>query len=68
MELTEQSIKLLRDYYMLPEEKEPSDAFWRAAKAFSGGDDELANNIYYYVEKGWFMFSSPILSNAPSSW
>ena len=67
MELTEQSIKLLRDYYMLPEEKEPSDAFWRAAKAFSGGDDELANNIYYYVEKGWFMFSSPILSNAPKA-
>jgi len=67
MELTEQSRKLLEDYYMLPDEKDPSESFKRAADAFSGGNPELANMIYYYVEKGWFMFSSPILSNAPSS-
>ncbi len=65
MELTEQSIKLLKDYYMIKGETDPLDAFRRASNAFSGGDKALANRIYKYVVNGWFMFSSPILSNAP---
>jgi ribonucleoside-diphosphate reductase alpha chain len=65
MELTEQSRKLLEDYYMIEGDKTPLDAFRRASNAFSGGDKTLADRIYQYVTDGWFMFSSPILSNAP---
>ena len=65
MELTEQSLKLLKDYYMKEGETDPSEAFKRAGNAFSGGDKQLAKRIYSYIDKGWFMFSSPILSNAP---
>jgi ribonucleoside-diphosphate reductase alpha chain len=64
--LTEQATKLLEDYYMKEWETDPSEAFRRASDAFSGGDKELADRIYSYVDNGWFMFSSPILSNAPA--
>ena len=36
----------------------------RPAKAFCGGDLDLAQDIYDDVSKGWAMYSSPILSNA----
>ena len=65
MELSEQALKLLRDYYMKPSEKDPKDSFRRASKAFSGGDEKLEERIYSHVTKNWFMFSSPVLSNAP---
>ncbi len=65
MELTEQSVKLLKDYYMRDDEKTPEEAFLRTAEAFSNGDKKFANRIYSYIDKNWFMFSSPILSNAP---
>lgn len=64
--LTEQAKILMRDYYSLPFEKSPQDSFARAAKAFSAGDDAFAQRIYDYASNQWFMFSSPILSNAPS--
>jgi len=63
--LTVQAMKLIKDYYMLDEETSPQEAYARAAQAYSGGDRELAQRIYEYVSKQWFMFSSPILSNAP---
>jgi ribonucleoside-diphosphate reductase alpha chain len=59
------SIDLLKNYYMLPEEDSPQEAFARAALAFCAGDNELAQRIYDYASQQWFMFSSPILSNAP---
>ncbi len=65
MELTEQSAKLLKDYYMRDDEKTPEEAFRRTAEAFSDGDSKLAKRIFSYINKNWFMFSSPILSNAP---
>ncbi len=65
MELTEQSRKLLKDYYMKSYETEPEEAFRRTADAFSNGDEALADRIYSYVTNNWFMFASPILSNAP---
>ena len=65
MELTEQSVKLLKDYYMRDDEKTPEEAFRRTAEAFSAGDSKLAKRIFSYINKNWFMFSSPILSNAP---
>ena len=64
--LSEQSQKLLKDYYCKDGEKSPQQAFARAAVAFSAGDMELAQRVYDYVSKGWFMFPSPILSNAPN--
>ena len=67
MELTDQALKLLRDYYMRSSEKDPKEAFRRTAKAFSGGDELLEERIYSHVTKNWFMFSSPILSNAPGA-
>lgn len=63
--LSEQAFKLLKDYYCIKDEKSPQEAFARAAVAYSYGDMELAQRIYDGASKGWFMFSSPILSNAP---
>jgi ribonucleoside-diphosphate reductase alpha subunit len=63
--LEEYSLKLLKDYYMLPDEASPQEAFARAAVAYCPNDLELAQRIYDYASKGWFMFASPVLSNAP---
>lgn len=63
--LSEQSKTLLKDYYMLSNETSPQECFARASIAYCYDDYNLAQRIYDYVSKGWFMFSSPILSNAP---
>ena len=63
--LSEQASKLLKDYYCVEGEDSPQQAFARASVAYSYGDIELAQRIYDYVSKGWFMFASPVLSNAP---
>ena len=63
--LTDFSLNLLKNYYMKNNENSPQESFARAAVAFSDGDNELAQKIYDYASKQWFMFSSPILSNAP---
>lgn len=63
--LSDQAVKLLQDYYCIKGEKSPQEAFARAAVAYSDGDMELAQRVYDAASKGWFMFSSPILSNAP---
>ena len=62
--LTEFSMNLLRSYYMLKDEESPQESFARAAIAFSENDFSLAQRIYEYSSKQWFMYSSPILSNA----
>ena len=63
--LSEQANKLLKDYYCQEGETSPQQAFARASKAYSYGDNKLAQRIYDYASKGWFMFASPVLSNAP---
>ena len=63
--LSEQANKLLKDYYCQDGENSPQQAFARASKAYSYGDTKLAQRIYDYASKGWFMFASPVLSNAP---
>jgi ribonucleoside-diphosphate reductase alpha chain len=63
--LSEQATKLLRDYYLLPSEMSPQHAYARAAVAFSDGDMGLAQRVYDYASKQWFMYASPVLSNAP---
>lgn len=42
------------------------EAFARPALAFCEGDKAFAQAIYDDVSRGWAMYSSPILSNAPA--
>ena len=58
------AMDLLQAYYMREDEKSPQEAYARAAVAYCGGDLGLAQRIYDYASKGWFMFASPVLSNA----
>jgi len=64
-DLSEQAYKLLKDYYCNDSEDSPQQAFARASVAYCDGDLQLAQRIYDAVSKGWFMFASPVLSNAP---
>lgn len=63
--LGEQAKTLLKKHYLVDGEDSPQDGFARAAVAYCFGDYELAQRIYDYVSQNWFMFASPILSNAP---
>ena len=65
-DLTDFSKELLKNFYCKDHEKSPQEAFARAAQCYSGGDKVFAQKLYDYVSKGWFMFSSPVLSNAVS--
>lgn len=59
----------LLDGFYLKDGETFNDALARAAEAFCYGDYELAQRIYEAAHKGWFMYASPILSNAPpGSW
>lgn len=62
---SDHAYSLLKGFYMLEEEKTPSEAFMRASRAWSGGDEDLADRLFEYVSNNWFMFASPVLSNAP---
>jgi ribonucleoside-diphosphate reductase alpha chain len=68
--LTDYAIGMLKDFYMRGHEKSPQEAFARASEAwstFQGDlDVELAGRLYDYVSNKWFMFASPVLSNAPN--
>jgi len=64
--MTPQAIDLLKGYYLRGSEKDPQEAYARAAVAYSGGDLQLAQRLYDGVSNNWFMFSSPVLSNAPN--
>jgi ribonucleoside-diphosphate reductase alpha chain len=64
-DLTEQARSLLKDYYMVEGETSPQHAFARAAVAYCEGDYAFAQRIYDYASKRWFMYASPVLSNAP---
>jgi len=62
------SMALLDGFYLL-EGETFDDAIARAAEAFCFGDYALAQRVYEAAWNGWFMFASPILSNAPKgSW
>ena len=62
--LSEHARSLLENFYKTKGETSPEHAFRRAAVAFCAGDLELAERMVQYTLNGWFMFSSPILSNA----
>lgn len=59
----EQGKALLSKYYSDGREG-IQKALARAANNFSYGDEALAQRIYDAASKHWFMYSSPILSNA----
>lgn len=63
-DFTEQALTLLKDYYCY-ENEDPQEAFARAAVAYCEGDLDFAQRIYDYASRRWFMFASPVLSNAP---
>lgn len=63
---SEHGEKLVREFYMVEGETSPQDAYARAAVAWSGKDKELAQRLYDYASKNWFVFASPVLSNAPT--
>tara|TARA_E500000318_G_scaffold4387_1_gene4613 strand:+ start:8498 stop:10489 length:1992 start_codon:yes stop_codon:yes gene_type:complete len=68
--LTDYAIGMLEDFYMLEHEKSPQDAYARASTAWATykgeTDHKLAQRLYEYVSKKYFMFASPVLSNAPN--
>lgn len=63
--LSEHAYKLLKDFYMIEGENSPQEAYARASAAWCGGDKRLAQRIYDAVSQNWFVFASPLLSNAP---
>ncbi len=68
--LAEYAVGMLKDFYLRDYEKSPQEGFKRASEAWSKYrnemDDELAQRLYDYVSNKWFMFASPVLSNAPN--
>ena len=64
------AVGMLKDFYMRDNEKSPQEAYARAAEAWSTFhgklDEDLADRLYHYVSNKWFMFASPVLSNAPN--
>jgi len=62
--LTPFAKKLLAEHYLRQNET-PQQGFARASLAWCGGDLALAQRLYEGASRGWFMFASPVLSNAP---
>lgn len=68
--LASYALGMLKDFYLTEYETSPQEAYKRAALAWSQYDGELdedlAQRLYNYVSNKWFMFASPVLSNAPN--
>ena len=65
-DLSEQAYKLLKDYYCKSDEDSPQQAFIRGPLLHIVMETcNSHRRIYDAVSKGWFMFASPVLSNAP---
>lgn len=62
--LSEASKAIQRDRYLLPHEESCQHGLARAALAFSDSP-EMAQRIYDYASKQWFMYATPVYSNAP---
>lgn len=62
MELTDFAKRTLEDRYMVPEDKCPEDVFTRAVKAYT--EDDFQTRMLDYVDKQWFIPSTPVLANA----
>jgi ribonucleoside-diphosphate reductase alpha chain len=68
--LANYAVGMLKDFYLTEYESSPQEAYKRASIAWSKYKDEmdedLAQRLYNYVSNKWFMFASPVLSNAPN--
>ena len=68
--LADYAVGMLKDFYLNDYETSPQEGYARAAKAWSTYrgemDEDLAQRLYDYVSNKWFMFASPVLSNAPN--
>jgi|TARA_B110000908_G_scaffold26580_1_gene30874 ribonucleoside-diphosphate reductase alpha chain len=68
--LKDYAVGMLKDFYLNDNENSPQEAFARASTAWSRYegqlDEALAQRLYDFVSKKWFMFASPVLSNAPT--
>lgn len=53
------------DKVLLRQDETPQYGHARAARAWSAEDMELAQRLYTYASRGWMMWASPLLSNAP---
>lgn len=62
--LSEQALDLVEKFYLRPGDTSPQEAYARMARCYSAGDNALAQRIYDYISRGWFMAASPVLSNA----
>ena len=66
-DLNDFSLNTLKDRYFWEDETYAQEAFARASvysATYQGTTDfDLAQRLYDYASKGWFMFSTPILSN-----
>lgn len=51
-------------FYKKENEYSPQHTYARASTSYCFGDYEFAQRIYNYVSDGWFMFASPVISNA----
>lgn len=60
--LTDFGKATLSKQYCLPGESYQG-ALARAAHAFCGGDQALAQRLYDYASRQWFMFATPLLAN-----
>lgn len=61
--LSDHAKVLLKEYYLQGEDDTPEKAFERASSTYAKCP-KLAERISDAAKKGWFMYSSPILSNA----
>ena len=63
-DLSDFAFTMLTEKYLRPDET-PQMGHARAARAWCGDDLELAQRLYEGASKGWFMWASPVLANAP---
>ena len=61
--VNELSEALLKDGYV-KEDETIEEAFWRVANAYCFGDFELRQRIFDAVKNNWFMFATPVMTNA----
>ena len=68
--LADYAVGMLKDFYLTEKEDSPQQAYARAATAWATYKGEtdyaLAQRLYDYVSNKYFMFASPVLSNAPN--
>lgn len=67
--LTDYAFDMVLEFYAKDNETSPQEVYARACRAwstFKGQTDlALAQRLYDYISNKWFMFASPVLSNAP---